>query len=132
MNKLIHTALPSGVLRWLSASLAWTAVCLLPCAAFWYWAMEVKDANCRSCGTTALLTPLAIVVVLGSKVFLARAFAGSNSLFEQARWRDWTTVVAFGWLLVLRIILMAWLLLDLGIVILMLFSWLDDGKSWSV
>ncbi|GAB3851078.1 hypothetical protein GCM10028822_17330 [Hymenobacter terrigena] len=132
MNKLIHTAPPSGLLRWLGNSLAWTAVCLLPCAAFWYWVMEVKDANCRSCGTTALLTPLAIVVVLGSKAFLTRAFAGSTSLFQQARWDDWTTTVAFGWLLVLRLILMAWLLLDLGIVILMLFSWLDDGKSWSV
>ena len=132
MNKLIHTAPPSGLLPWLARSMAWTAACVLPCAGFWYWVMEVKDANCRSCGTTALLTPLAIVVVLGSMVFRSRAFAGATPLFQQTSRRDWATVSAFGWLLIVQVVLMGWLVLDLGIVILTLFSWLDDGKSWSV
>jgi hypothetical protein len=132
VNKLIHTAPPSGLVPWLARSLAWTVACVLPCAALWYWVMEVEDANCRSCGTTALITPLALVVVLGSAVFRSRAFAGAIPLFQQARWRDWTTVLAFSWLLLLRVLLMGWLVLDLGVVILTLFSWLDDGKSWSV
>ena len=129
MNKLIHTAPPSALGRWLGRSLAWTVACVLPCAGLWYWVMVVKNADCRSCGTSMLLTPLTVVLLVGAKVFHARAIAGFGPLFQQAPENDWAKSIGLCWSLVLRLLLGGWLVLNSLMVLLMLFSWLDDGEN---
>jgi hypothetical protein len=69
MNKLTHTDPPLTLGCWLARSLAWAATCVLPCAGLGYWVMVVQDADCRTCGTTALLTPLTVVSLLVSRLF---------------------------------------------------------------
>ena len=109
--------------------LAWTAACGLPCAGLWHWAMVVQDADCRTGGTSALLTPLTVAIVLGSNVFYTKAIAGFGPLFRQTAWCDWAKPVALGWAVVRRLLLAGWLLLDAMLVLTMAFSWFGDGKS---
>ncbi|MDO7846908.1 hypothetical protein Q5H92_11110 [Hymenobacter sp. M29] len=129
MNKLIHTAPPSGLGHWLARSLAWTVACMLPCAGLWHWVMVVQDAGCRSCGTTALLTPLTVVVVLGSRLFYTKAIVGFGSFFRQEGCRDWAKNVALGWSIKLRLLLAAWWVLNAMLALITVFSWFDDGKN---
>jgi hypothetical protein len=129
MNKLIHTAPPSGLGRWLARSLAWAAACVLPCAGLWHWVMVVQDANCRTCGTTALLTPLTVASVLGSRLLYTKAIVGFGSFFQHTACRGQAKTVALGWAVMLRLLLAGWLMLNAMLVLIMVFSWFDDGQD---
>jgi hypothetical protein len=130
MNSTVLTALPQTLKQWLLRSMGWTAICVLPCAGLGYLFKLVADSG-RSSGVAFPLTLLTIGFVLGSNLFLSRAFAGFNFLFQQARWCDWTKSAALSWFTVLVLVLVSWLFLDALTVLVMLFSWFDDGKGMS-
>jgi hypothetical protein len=129
MNKLTHTDPPLTLGCWLARSLAWAATCVLPCAGLGYWVMVVQDADCRTCGTTALLTPLTVVSLLVSRLFYTKAVIRFSSFFRQESCCNWAKTVALGWALMLRLLLAGWWVLNAMLVLIMVFSWFDDGKN---
>ncbi|MFD2721487.1 hypothetical protein ACFST9_22425 [Hymenobacter monticola] len=129
MNKLIHTAPPSGLGRWLTRSLTWAVACVLPCAGLGYWVMVVQGADCRTCGTGWLITPLTVVLVLGANLFYHKAIIGFGSFFQQITCRGWARDMAFGWAVGLRLLLAGWWVVNAILALMMVLSWFDDGKN---
>ncbi|MBF9142025.1 hypothetical protein [Hymenobacter properus] len=129
MNKLHHTVPPLGLGRWLARSLAWAVACMLPCIALWHWVMVVQDADCRTCGTSWLITPLTVVLVLGAHLFNNKAIIGFAPFFRQITCFGWARNMAFGWAVGLRLLLAGWWVVNAMLALIMVFSWFDDGRN---
>lgn len=142
MNKLIHTAPPSALGRWLARSLAWTVACVGGCRLVWHYAVEQTLAFAPGLGATSMtheghvgrdLTVLAtLAVVAGYFVFTQTALPGFTAAYASEK-HDSLRLgqVALGWCIVAKLLKGAWLVFAIVIVLGCLLSITDEGRTWN-
>ena len=142
MNKLIHTAPPSVLGRWLARSVASTVLCVGGVWLFWHNAVAQTLAFAPGLGATSMtqegyagrdLTVLAtLVVVAGYFVFTQTALPGFRAAYASEKHdSEWLGEVAFGWCLVATMLKWAWLVFAGFVVLGCLLSLTDRGTTWN-
>ena len=142
MNKLIHTAPPSALGRWLARSVASTVLCVGGMRLFWHYAVAQTLAFALGLGATSMtqegyagrdLTVLAtLVVVAGYFVFAQAALSGFRAAYASEKDdSEWLGEVALGWCIVAKLLKWAWLVFAIVIVLGCLLSVTDEGRTWN-
>jgi hypothetical protein len=142
MNKLIHTAPPSALGRWLARSLASTLACVGGCRIIWHYAVEQTLAFAPGLGATAMtheghvghdMTVLAtLVVVAGYFVFTQTALPGFTGPYQaEKNAAPQLGRVALLWCAIAKTLKWAWLVFAIFIVLGCLLSISDEGRTWN-
>ena len=142
MNKLIHTAPPSALGRWLARSIACTLACVGGCRVFWHYAVEQTLAFAPGHGATSMtheghvgrdLTVLTtLVVVAGYFLFVQTALPGFMAAYASEKHQSqWLDNMAFGWWITVNALKVAWLACAVIIVLGCLLSVTDEGRTWN-
>ena len=142
MNKLIHTAPPSALGRWLARSVAATLACVGGCRVVWHYAVEHTLAFAPGLGATSMtheghvgrdLTMLTtLVVVAGYFLFTQTALPGFTTAYASEKHESPALgQVALGWCMVVKLLKWAWLVCAVVIVLGCLLSVSDEGRTWN-
>jgi hypothetical protein len=142
MNKLIHTAPPSALGRWLARSVASTLACVGACRLIWYYAVEQTLAFAPGLGATSMtqegyvgrdLTVLATAaMVAGYFVFIKMALPGFPAAYSSERQESpGLGQVALVWSTLAHLLKWAWLVFVVFIVLGCLLSVTDEGRTWN-
>jgi hypothetical protein len=124
MNKLIHTAPPSDLARWLIRSVTRTVACIAGFVPVGYW---IGNINRDDKGSQLLII---LVLALSQILVWRRAIVGFSQAFSNG-------LRPASWVLKVVALLCFWALLVLFAMATLFngIGWLmlgDDGKNWSV
>ena len=142
MNKLIHTAPPSALSRWLARSVCATLACVGGCRVFWHYAVGQTLAFAPGLGATSMppegrvahdMTVLTtLVMVAGYFLFVQTALPGFTAAYASGKHQyQWLDNAAFGWWITVNVLKVAWLVFAVVIVFGCLLSVNDEGRTWN-